>query len=399
MNFPLFVFLFKSVVGESMHGKHSFWLIFFEIILLIIAFFTAIFLIMAGTEQYWRKPDVEVKMQNNSEIDPNDSVILSFSQPVKTALVEKDLKINPETRVEIKWLDEDKKLEIKPSSYFEPGREYSLEFSVPKGLFGYKKETKNLNFQIHDFPQVMEAVPGKESQNISIDSDFKISFDHSVHDFNVNFEISPGTGFQWEGDDEKKSFRIFPQDKLAYETVYIMKITAQPVSSGAPAPVQEIFSGVFQTEKKPAPAATRSNSAIIPEDQVVDNTARVADGKYIDINLAKQQLSIFEKGNRLGTYRISTGKRGMATPTGNFKILAKRGKAWSHKYKLFMPYFMQFTGVGHGIHELPEWPGGYKEGAAHLGIPVSHGCVRLGIGPAAKVYAWADIGTPVVIHY
>ena len=59
-----------------------------------------------------------------------------------------------------------------------------------------------------------------------------------------------------------------------------------------------------------------------------------------------------------------------------------------------MPFWMQFTGMGHGIHELPEWPGGYKEGAAHLGIPVSHGCVRLGIGPAQTVYNWADKGTP-----
>jgi lipoprotein-anchoring transpeptidase ErfK/SrfK len=59
---------------------------------------------------------------------------------------------------------------------------------------------------------------------------------------------------------------------------------------------------------------------------------------------------------------------------------------------------MQFTGAGHGIHELPEWKNGYKEGANHLGTPVSHGCVRLGVGPAAKVYGWAEVGTPIVIH-
>ena len=58
----------------------------------------------------------------------------------------------------------------------------------------------------------------------------------------------------------------------------------------------------------------------------------------------------------------------------------------------------QFTGVGHGIHELPEWPSGYKEGEAHLGIPVSHGCVRLGVGPAETMYHWAPIGTIVFIH-
>jgi len=89
----------------------------------------------------------------------------------------------------------------------------------------------------------------------------------------------------------------------------------------------------------------------------------------------------------------------MSTPTGTFKILNKAGRAYSRKYNLYMPYWMAFTGVGHGIHELPEWKSGYKEGANHLGIPVSHGCVRLGIGPAKTVFNWSSVGTPVVIHY
>jgi len=63
-----------------------------------------------------------------------------------------------------------------------------------------------------------------------------------------------------------------------------------------------------------------------------------------------------------------------------------------------MPYWMAFTGAGHGIHELPEWPGGAKEGAGHLGIPVSHGCVRLGVGPAGTIYGWANIGDAVYVH-
>jgi lipoprotein-anchoring transpeptidase ErfK/SrfK len=33
-----------------------------------------------------------------------------------------------------------------------------------------------------------------------------------------------------------------------------------------------------------------------------------------------------------------------------------------------------------------------------LGIPVSHGCVRLGIGPAKQVYEWTEVGTPVIIY-
>ena len=88
----------------------------------------------------------------------------------------------------------------------------------------------------------------------------------------------------------------------------------------------------------------------------------------------------------------------MDTPKGTWSILEKRQRPWSKKYALYMPWFMLFTRQGHGLHELPEWPGGYKEGANHLGIPVSHGCVRLGIGPAKMTYDWAEIGTPVVVY-
>jgi len=392
-------FLIISIAGEMRKNHSHFWLKFFEIILLIIAFLTAIFLIMAGTEQYWRKPRVEVKVESRSEIDPNDSVVFSFNQPVKPSEVEPELKLFPQADFKLWWNENNTELEVRPANYFEPGRNYTLELPVPDGLFRTRTKIQKFDFKVQDFPQVILVVPSKEERSISINSDFKITFDHSVHDFNTDFVIEPQKGFRWESDEGKETFRVFSQDKLDYETTYEMKIMAQPASNGSPAPVREVFSGTFQTEKKPEPKIIRSNSAVIPEEEVIDHEARVADGRYIDINLSKQHLSMFEESRRLGTYRISTGKRGMATPTGNFKILAKRGRAWSAKYKLYMPYFMQFTGVGHGIHELPEWLGGYKEGAAHLGIPVSHGCVRLGIGPAEKVYNFSDIGIPVVVHY
>jgi lipoprotein-anchoring transpeptidase ErfK/SrfK len=89
----------------------------------------------------------------------------------------------------------------------------------------------------------------------------------------------------------------------------------------------------------------------------------------------------------------------MNTPKGEFSIQNKTPRAWSNKYKLYMPYWQAITPSGeYGIHELPEWPGGYKEGANHLGTPVSHGCVRLGIGAAERVYAWTEIGTPIIIY-
>ncbi|EKE25504.1 MAG: ErfK/YbiS/YcfS/YnhG family protein [uncultured bacterium] len=125
----------------------------------------------------------------------------------------------------------------------------------------------------------------------------------------------------------------------------------------------------------------------------------ITEGKYIDISLEHQNMVLFEGGRFVDAYLVSSGKKGMDTPIGNFKIENKTPRAWSKTYGLFMPNWMAIEPNGkYGIHELPEWPGGYKEGANHLGVAVSHGCVRLGEGSAKRVYDWADIGTPIIIH-
>jgi lipoprotein-anchoring transpeptidase ErfK/SrfK len=119
--------------------------------------------------------------------------------------------------------------------------------------------------------------------------------------------------------------------------------------------------------------------------------------KYIDISLSDQRLRLYQGGVAIADYLISSGRSGMVTPTGSFSVLSKELNHWSSQYSLYMPYAIKFYN-GFYIHELPYWPGGYREGENHLGIPVSHGCVRLGIGPAAAVFNFADIGTKVIIH-
>ncbi len=121
-------------------------------------------------------------------------------------------------------------------------------------------------------------------------------------------------------------------------------------------------------------------------------------GKFIEINLSEQNLYRFEGTNLIGTHKVSTGKWSMPTPVGEYSINNKDPRAYSQKYDLYMPYWMAFIGSEYGIHELPEWADGTKEGESHLGTPVSHGCVRLGRGDAQAVYDWAEAGTPVFIH-
>ncbi len=123
--------------------------------------------------------------------------------------------------------------------------------------------------------------------------------------------------------------------------------------------------------------------------------------KYLDIDISEQKLKFYENDFELGEHIVSSGMPSMPTPLGSFKILKKAVVAYSAVYNLYMPHFMQFTKSGAGVHGLPYWKtakGIVYEGVNHLGLRVSHGCVRLPLAAAEKIYNWADLNTAVIIH-
>ena len=137
-----------------------------------------------------------------------------------------------------------------------------------------------------------------------------------------------------------------------------------------------------------------------------NNLVQIADASLIKDNKKKsirvdvgpkQQVYYYLDSVELGSFAISSGSKDMSTPLGSFEIINKHPKAWS-SYGLWMPYWFGLGTGRFGFHELPIWPSGYREGEDHLGKAVSHGCIRLGIGPAQFLYNWAEIGTPVEIY-
>jgi len=134
--------------------------------------------------------------------------------------------------------------------------------------------------------------------------------------------------------------------------------------------------------------------------ELIVNSESIKDkeNKSIKVDVGKAQLlHYFLDGIEIGSFSVSAGKYSTPTPKGEFKIINRNRLAWS-SYGLWMPYWMGLGTGSFGFHELPIWPSGFREGESHLGIPVSHGCIRLGIGPAEFLYNWAEIGTKVEIY-
>jgi hypothetical protein len=98
----------------------------------------------------------------------------------------------------------------------------------------------------------------------------------------------------------------------------------------------------------------------------------------INIDKSAQRMTVSENGQVLYNWPVSTGKTGHATPTGKFQAFRMERDHFSKEWDdAPMPYSIFFTKVGHAIH------GTYSK---NIGMPVSHGWVRLSVGHAEKLW-------------
>jgi lipoprotein-anchoring transpeptidase ErfK/SrfK len=367
------------------------------IITLIIILF-----IYAGMNIYMFSPlfAIEPTNQEKTLLMPDQSFEINFSQPIQKDYYKKHITLEPRTPMQAVVNKEHNKITLIPATAWETDTIYtvSLPSGRAKNLMPIK--TSTFKFKIIDHPQVTSITPTDGTKDILIDMEepITVNFDKSTEGFFIDFQFEPSLEVVYQNNEDKTSFQILPKEKLAEDTNYTLTIKSKPVTA-TDNKYKKLTTSSFATlPPKPKTWSEKLDDRLIEAKKYTN--AKVKSGKYIDINLATQIMTIFENGKNIGTYLISSGKRGMETPVGNHQIYNKAARPWSNKYKLYMPYWMAITPDGkYGIHELPEWPSGYKEGANHLGIPVSHGCVRLGVSNASNVYNWAEIGTPINVHY
>lgn len=89
----------------------------------------------------------------------------------------------------------------------------------------------------------------------------------------------------------------------------------------------------------------------------------------ISVDISDQRMTVRLDGRNLHGWPVSTARPGYRTPTGTFKPYRLEREWYSTIYDYApMPYAIFFL-RGYAIHGTTD--------LAHLGQPVSHGCVRL----------------------
>src|SRR3979411_970087 len=107
----------------------------------------------------------------------------------------------------------------------------------------------------------------------------------------------------------------------------------------------------------------------------------------IAISIEKQNLRIYDANGFYAETPISTGMRGHPTPMGVFSVIQKHKFHRSNIYSgAPMPYMQRITWSGVAMHAgvLP-------------GRPASHGCIRMPMAFAVKMWTWTRMGARVVI--
>ncbi len=126
-------------------------------------------------------------------------------------------------------------------------------------------------------------------------------------------------------------------------------------------------------------------------------------GRYIEVNLSKQRLWVWEDHKVIYETPITSGATGagMGTVTGLFSIYYKTtntnlvGYQYGYNYNVPVKYWMPFHS-GYGFHDAA-WRNGNFGGQDYY-YGGSHGCVNMPEAAAEFIYKWAPVGTPVWVH-
>jgi lipoprotein-anchoring transpeptidase ErfK/SrfK len=147
------------------------------------------------------------------------------------------------------------------------------------------------------------------------------------------------------------------------------------------------------------------NSSFVLPASASDQTG--ADNRWIDVDISTQTARAMVGDVATYTADVTTGKQGFQTPTGTFRVLRQVRHAVMDSLAEGIPhdapegyyfpnvlYTQYFTSSGVAIH-ANDW----QPDSVFGNTPTSHGCVGMRTADAAFFWDFADVGTPVIIHY
>jgi lipoprotein-anchoring transpeptidase ErfK/SrfK len=134
-------------------------------------------------------------------------------------------------------------------------------------------------------------------------------------------------------------------------------------------------------------AAVETAASALQANKFVWSDPASAEPVTIVVSIPQQRAFVYRGDALVAASAVSTGRIGNDTPTGVYPILQKNEKHRSNLYDdAPMPYMQRLTWDGIALHA-----------GKNPGFPDSHGCVRLPMEFARKLFAITQKGTTVVV--
>ena len=161
------------------------------------------------------------------------------------------------------------------------------------------------------------------------------------------------------------------------------KPAAQPGSTSAAG----IPSSADSNEARTAPPADA-----LPEDS--------GTGRRVVFSEGEQRVWLVTRGSKVErTYPVSGSIYDNLDP-GTYSVYSRSEQAWGIDDSGTMKYFVRFTqgdNAAIGFHDIPIDDDALVQTVDQLGTPLSHGCIRQKRADAKALWAFAPLGTKVVV--
>jgi lipoprotein-anchoring transpeptidase ErfK/SrfK len=126
--------------------------------------------------------------------------------------------------------------------------------------------------------------------------------------------------------------------------------------------------------------------------------------KRIVVSISRQRMWVYENGQLLHEWLVSTGIPDSPTWPGVYQVILRERNAYAGNWNLWMPYFVGVyrpipgAAFTNGFHGFPTRGGGQILWENSLGRRVTYGCILINNQNAAWLFNWAEEGVVVEIQ-
>jgi hypothetical protein len=187
-------------------------------------------------------------------------------------------------------------------------------------------------------------------------------------------------------------------------TVAARGTSGQPdttVAAGAAGTTTGVTSEPSRAEdQRNASAALEQVAAAVPEVGTSTLPADSGTGRRVVFSIGSQRVwLVATDGTVASTYPVSGSVTDNLDP-GRYDVYSRSRWAVGVEDSGVMQYFVRFAHGAHaaiGFHSIPTKNGTPLQTVAQLGTPQSHGCIRQKLVDAQRMWAFARVGTDVVV--